>query len=508
MTFQSLRKERFSQETTRESAEEKYWKKFRVTPKIQLTGSVVGVAFNPTTPFDFALAAGTRVCLYDGRSGNLKRSFSRFKDIAYGAAFRHDGKLLAAGCKDNHVYVYESENGTLLRMLKGHKRPVRNVGWSMTGSSLLTCSDDSMVKYWDVSTESLVNTYKEHQDQVRCCSLFSSENESEKWITGSYDHTVRLWDVRLPSKSSSVHNFQHDGPLEAVLGLKGTYVLGAAGNTLRVWDLRTGSGTTLKDIQDHQKTITCLFNDGGGARVVSGSLDGLLKVHDSVDFSLSASVPIGSGVAILSANMSKDNQTLIVGTVSGSAIVRKRVVTKKAAVKEEDEIRGGSKRYFMRGGNLPPSRGDIQVGSEKRVQRLAKYDAELRKFNYKAALDKALKSYNPTSVTSVLEELMVRGGLEASLSGRDDSELEPLMSFLSKHVIYPRYSSVLVPTCDTLLKLYSSELGQRQALAELFLKMQTSLNVEIKVQQNLQQIAGTLDALLGSCTRGSVEGKE
>ena len=52
----------------------------------------------------------------------------------------------------------------------------------------------------------------------------------------------------------------------------------------------------------------------------------------------------------------------------------------------------------------------------------------LKKFNYKEALSSSLKKHgtsreNPEIVIALLEELMVRGGLEISLARRDPEEL-------------------------------------------------------------------------------------
>lgn len=52
----------------------------------------------------------------------------------------------------------------------------------------------------------------------------------------------------------------------------------------------------------------------------------------------------------------------------------------------------------------------------------------LKKFNYKEALSSALKKHensqeNPEIVIALLEELILRGGLEISLARRDPEEL-------------------------------------------------------------------------------------
>ena len=43
--------------------------------------------------------------VYDGQTRQLRRTIARFKDKAYGATWREDGKLLVAGGQDGVVQV-------------------------------------------------------------------------------------------------------------------------------------------------------------------------------------------------------------------------------------------------------------------------------------------------------------------------------------------------------------------------------------------------------------------
>jgi U3 small nucleolar RNA-associated protein 15 len=50
-------------------------------------------------------------------------------------------------------------------------------------------------------------------------------------------------------------------------------------------------------------------------------------------------------------------------------------------------------------------------------------------------------------IVAVIEELRHRGGLQIALSGRDETSLEPLLNFLIKNAINPRYAHVLLDVC-------------------------------------------------------------
>ena len=91
-------------------------------------------------------------------------------------------------------------------------------------------------------------------------------------FTGSYDHTVRGWDLR---SGDSAFRLNHGAPVEAILVFpSGGTCLTAGGNFVKVWDLLRG-GKPFCGFSNHQKTITSLAFDGSHKRILSGGLDRL-----------------------------------------------------------------------------------------------------------------------------------------------------------------------------------------------------------------------------------------
>jgi len=75
---------------------------------------------------------------------------------------------------------------------------------------------------------------------------------------------------------------------EAVLPYpSGGLILSAGGPVVRCWDL-VGGGRCLREVSNHQKTVTCLTFDGangaGKRRLLSGGLDQMVKVYDVADW--------------------------------------------------------------------------------------------------------------------------------------------------------------------------------------------------------------------------------
>lgn len=90
--------------------------------------------------------------MYNGATRQVGRTFSRFKDTAYSGVFRSDGKLLAAGCEDGIVQVFDAGSRSVLRQFKGHKRPTHVARWAPDKLHVLSGSDDVTIRWWDVTT--------------------------------------------------------------------------------------------------------------------------------------------------------------------------------------------------------------------------------------------------------------------------------------------------------------------------------------------------------------------
>ena len=107
------------------------------------------------------------------------------------------------------------------------------------------------------------------QDYLRAVA---SHPTSDLVLTGSYDHTVRLWDRRNPDSAHPLV-LDHGAPVESLLVFpSGSSCISAGGNYIKVWDLLSG-GKLIAGFSNHQKTITSLGFDGTCQRLISGSLD-------------------------------------------------------------------------------------------------------------------------------------------------------------------------------------------------------------------------------------------
>jgi WD40 repeat protein len=93
---------------------------------------------------------------------------------------------------DKNAYVYDLEEGTLLKRLVGHKNAVMNAQFDPNGGVLATVSDDETCILWDTGSWDVLATVEGHDNSVTCVSF---SGDGTFFATSSYDKTLRLWSV-------------------------------------------------------------------------------------------------------------------------------------------------------------------------------------------------------------------------------------------------------------------------------------------------------------------------
>jgi len=493
------------------------WRRFRHPLTFRHKAAPTHVEFSPQAPHDFAVASSLQVDIFSTRTTAIYRSLTRFKDVVHCCSYRGDGKMLAAGDDVGTVQIFDLGSRAVMRTFRGHQRAVHVARFTPDGANVFTASDDQRAICWDVAAEAQVRRFDGHTDFVRCGAL--NPNSPKMLVTGSYDHTVRLWDVNSPK---CIMELQHAAPVEDLVLLPGGGMLAtASGNTMSVWDILSG-GRVLQTVCAHSKTITSLCADASGAHLLSASLDHMVKVYELRRYKVVGSLKYAA--PLLSVALSPASSHLVVGMSDNSLCVRRQatgsrevgaggaearsrsgeasdlqnvglpgqVAADKSAPLPQD---GSNYRAFLRGRNHAPQPGQMVV-ERASANRLSSFDKALKSFKYHEALDAALLNGSPDIVVAVIEELVQRNGLRIALQGRDQHTLEPVVAFLVRQITSPPFAAVLIGVANLLLDMYAPVLGKSAAIDELFVKLRNTLEAEMRLQAELAQLMGAMDVLL------------
>ncbi|KAK1560016.1 hypothetical protein Q3G72_021213 [Acer saccharum] len=178
--------------TLSQTPESKYWTSFKPHQIPNLVSSIQSLDFSPNPPHLFAAAHSASLTLPKPSLSTSSSTPSRTSSPAPPSA----------------PTAPSSPHPTFPGSFKSRRQ-------NADPTSSFEVSRSS-VKYWDVAGESVLSNLLGHKDYVRCGDC--SPVNAEMFVTGSYDHTVKLWDVRVEN-SRSVMEANHGKPIEDVMFL-------------------------------------------------------------------------------------------------------------------------------------------------------------------------------------------------------------------------------------------------------------------------------------------------
>ncbi|EGG04547.1 uncharacterized protein MELLADRAFT_49117 [Melampsora larici-populina 98AG31] len=496
-----------------ERSESKYWRDFKNPVFVKSYAPISHITFSSKSPHRFCISSGTKIQIYSPKTLRVVKTISRFQLPVRFSDIKSDGKLIVSSDDSGLIQVFDLNSRAILRSFQDHKQPVHVVRFSPSSSSILTCSDDSTVRLFDLATSKIMRTFMGHSDYVRAGNFMAPNLV----ISGGYDGKMNLWDDRINENNGLVWTLDHEEPIENILiHPSGTLGVSAGGPVARVWDLLGGSGNkqNLVSLSNHQKTITSLSWAIGPCngdddlrnptrRLLSGGLDGLVKVYDLSTGSYKVRHTIRYSSPILSMGVSPDDGTLVVGCTDGSLSIRKRHQKKvealrlKAAKEKQSSI--GMTLSGAAGSETVWDRQDTHLMEEMARAGLDIWDRMLKSFRYGDALDSVLTPSTPPNITFALcRELIHRDGLHQALSGRDEVSLAPILRFLTKYITDPRWFNIGSDVMKCIMELYESVLGKSDIIDSLFNKLWHRVTDEVKLHSKLFEINGQIEMILAN----------
>lgn len=215
---------------------------------------VIKVHFDPEAESVITAEAEGTAHVHDFRSASA-RGLEVGRGAVTDALFSPDGRWIATTAQDGKVVLWSAGEGFATpHPLEGHRLGVIGAGFSRDSRCLVTTSNDLSVRVWDLSAFRLAETVDRGLGRGAIHAVaFSPGN----WLlaTGGYDTSVRLW--QLQSCDAKTMARPH-----------------------RAGEANQYDRFLVDELRGHPSGVASIAFSPDGARLVTGGLDGVLRVWE------------------------------------------------------------------------------------------------------------------------------------------------------------------------------------------------------------------------------------
>jgi len=178
------------------------------------------LAFNPNGREVFTAGELGRVIGYDIQDPEDPLLSLKSVDIfATCITFSSNGKYIAVGNNAGYVYFFDLKEENKLYNFQAHHKMIRDIKFTNDNQKIITVSDDQMINLYDLTKMQQALTLTGHKGNIN--SVDCDPVNKGLIMTGSYDRTVKLWDLNERSCTQTLtfsdnvwtSKFSYDGKI-------------------------------------------------------------------------------------------------------------------------------------------------------------------------------------------------------------------------------------------------------------------------------------------------------
>jgi WD40 repeat protein len=222
-------------------------------------GRVYSIDFSPDDSL-VMLARFHSICVWDVQTGNIVQEFTDVGDVA---AFSPCGTMIASPHGET-IRILNVTSGRTNYVLAANALSVSAICWSINGDQVITGSWDGTVRAWEVSEGAVSKILFRHTKPVTAVAS-SKSHDSFLVASASKDNTVKVCDLR---SGDVIQTFSSDHRIDSVrFSIDGEKCMYASNKRGYIWDLarKTHVSTIYYDgdIPSFSPDTTCLASSCG-----------------------------------------------------------------------------------------------------------------------------------------------------------------------------------------------------------------------------------------------------
>ncbi|MDA7950815.1 MAG: WD40 repeat domain-containing protein [Pirellulaceae bacterium] len=196
--------------------------------------AVCVLKYSPDGKYLAAAGASKFLSLYETGTGKKTATLLCADNDTRTIAFSADSQNIVAAGRTGVLRIWKTQTGQKVADIQGHKRRVRALVFSADGKTLFSAAEDKTLRGWDMATSNQLFSLSSGGAKIQSMALCNERCLA----TAGTDNSIQLWDLQEKRQVGVLNG--HKGSIVA-LEADGEYLVsGSYDTTVRVWDLSEG----------------------------------------------------------------------------------------------------------------------------------------------------------------------------------------------------------------------------------------------------------------------------
>ncbi|CAN6931424.1 unnamed protein product [Brassica oleracea] len=236
------------------------------------------------------------------------------------AKFVSRKQWVVAGADDMFIRVYNYNTMDKIKVFEAHADYIRCVAVHPTLPYVLSSSDDMLIKLWDWEKDWVcTQIFEGHSHYVMHVTF--NPKDTNTFASASLDRSIKIWNLGSPDP-----NFTLDAHLKGVNcvdyftgGDKPYLITGSDDHTAKVWDYQTKTCVQTLDGHTHNVSAVCFHPEL--PIIITGSEDGTVRIWHATTYRLENTLNYGLERVWAIGHM-KGSHRVVIGYDEGSTMVK------------------------------------------------------------------------------------------------------------------------------------------------------------------------------------------
>ncbi|KAI3911794.1 hypothetical protein MKW92_045212 [Papaver armeniacum] len=286
----------------------------------QRSERVKSVDLHPTEPWILASLYSGSVCIWNYQSQTMTKSFEVTDLPVRSAKFIARKQWVVAGADDMHIRVYNYNTMDKVKVFEAHTDYIRCVAVHPTLPYVLSSSDDMLIKLWDWEKGWMcTQIFEGHSHYVMQVTF--NPKDTNTFASASLDRTIKIWNLGSPDP-----NFTLDAHLKGVNcvdyytgGDKPYLITGSDDHTAKVWDYQTK--TCIQTLEGHTHNVSAVCFHPELPIIITGSEDGTVRIWHATTYRLENTLNYGLE-RVWAVGYMKSSRRVVIGYDEGTIMIK------------------------------------------------------------------------------------------------------------------------------------------------------------------------------------------